>query len=204
MSIRSLLLSLALACGSLVAPAVHADDLAARAELMGLWAKMFDARDLAFSAKITSTDKKGRVISSEMRTNWPNKFHMKSAESEFIIIGDGTWMKPQGGNWMKFPMSMSKMIDAYKPEMMKASMEGTRNVRMLGDETVNGHDCKVFAYDFDVKMMGIRSAGTSTIYLDKASGYPTRIETDGEAMGQRSKTVVDYDYDPGIRIVAPN
>lgn len=204
MSIRSLLFALVLACVGLAPAAVRADDLAARAELMGLWAKMFDARDLAFSAKIASTDKKGRVTNSEMRTNWPNKFHMKSQESEFIIIGDGTWMKPEGGNWMKFPMSMSKMIDAYKPEMMKASMEGTRNVRMLGDESVNGRDCKVFAYDFDVKMMGIRSAGTSTIYLDKASGYPTRIETDGEAMGQRSKTVVDYSYDPDIRIVAPN
>lgn len=204
MSIRAVLLSLVLACTSLVSTSVAAESADARAELMGLWQKMFDARDLAFSATIATTDKKGRVMTSEMRANWPNKFHMKSQESEFIIIGDSTWMKPAGQNWMKFPMSMSKMIDAYKPEMMKASMEGTTNVRYLRDESVNGKDCKVFAYDFDVKVMGFRSQGTSTIYLDKASGYPARVETDGEAMGQRSKTVVDYSYDPDIRIAAPN
>ena len=111
---------------------------------------------------------------------------------------------PAGQQWMKFPMSMSKIIDAYKPEMMKQSMEGTTNVRYLKDEVVNGIDSKVFSYDFDVKMAGIRSKGTSTIYLNKATGYPVRVESDGEAMGQSSKTVVDYTYDPGIRIVAPN
>jgi outer membrane lipoprotein-sorting protein len=204
MSIRTVLLALVLACSSLVSSTVAAEGADARAELIALWAKMFDSRDLAFSATVATTDNKGRVTTSEMRANWPNKFHMKSQESEFIIIGDSTWMKPQGQNWMKFPMSMSKMIDAYKPEIMKASMEGTSNVRYLRDDAVNGRDCKVFAYDFDVKVMGFRSQGTSTVFLDKSSGYPVRVETDGEAMGQRSKTVVDYVYDPGIRVVAPD
>jgi len=201
MLIRSVLMSAVLLFSGLTAPMARADD--ARAELMGLWGKMFTVRDLAFSATIATTDKKGRVTQSEMRANWPNRFHMKAADSEFIIIGDSTWMRPEGQGWMKFPMNMSKIIDAYKPEAMKAATEGTTNVRQLDDATINGHDCKVFAYDFDAKVMGIRSKGSSTVYLDKASGYPVRAETDGEAMGQRSKTVVDYVYDPGIRIVAP-
>lgn len=201
MLIRSLLMSAVLLFSGLASPLARADD--ARSELMGLWGKMFAVRDLAFSATISTTDKKGRVMQSEMRANWPNRFHMKSADSEFIIIGDSTWMRPQGQNWMKFPMNMSKIIDAYKPEAMKAANEGTTNVRQLDDDTINGRDCKVFAYDFDAKMMGIRSKGSSTVYLDKASGYPVRVESDGEAMGQRSKTVIDYVYDPGIRVVAP-
>ncbi len=201
MLIRSLLMSAVLLFSGLAAPVARADD--ARAELLGLWGKMFAERDLAFSAKIATTDKKGRVTQSEMRANWPNRFHMKSAETEFIIIGDSTWMRPEGQNWMKFPMNMSKIIDAYKPEAMKAANEATTNVRQLDDATINGHDCKVFAYDFDAKVMGIRSKGSSTVYLDKASGYPVRAETDGEAMGQHSKTVVDYTYDAGIRVIAP-
>ncbi len=201
MLIRSVLMSAVLLFSGFAAPVVRADD--ARAELLGLWGKMFTARDLAFSATIATTDKKGRVMQSEMRANWPNRFHMKSAETEFIIIGDNTWMRPEGQNWMKFPMNMSKIIDAYKPEAMKAATEGTTNVRQLGDESINGHDCKVFAYDFDTKVMGIRSKGSSTVYLDKTSGYPVRAESEGEAMGQRSKTVVDYTYDAGIRVVAP-
>ena len=202
MSVRSLMLFFVLCCAALV-PAARADD-SARAELIGLWQKMFDARDLAFSADIVTIDKKGRETRSQMRTNWPNKFHMKSAESEFIIIGDSTWMKPEGQGWMKFPMSMKKVIDQYTPEVMKASMDGTTNVRFLRDETVDGKECKVFAYDFDVKVMGFRSKGNSTVFLDKDSGYPIRVESEGEAMGQRSKTVVTYTYDPNIRVGAPN
>jgi hypothetical protein len=199
---RTLLLCLAMVFG-LAVPTARADDTA-RADLLALWQKMFATRDLAFSAEIVSIDKKGRETRSQMRTNWPNRFHMKSADSEFIIIGDGTWMKIEGQGWMKFPMSMKKVIDAYTPEVMKASMDGTTNVRYLRDETVEGKDCKVFAYDFDVKVMGFRSRGSSTVFLDKDSGYPLRAETEGEAMGQRSKTIVTYDYDPNIRVAAPN
>ena len=203
MSLRSMFMSVAMIFGAAFATPSLADAPLARAELPGLWGKMFAVKDLAFSATIATTDKKGRVTQSEVRTNWPNRFHMKSAESEFIIIGESTWMRPEGQNWMKFPMSMSKMIDAYKPEAMRAAIDGTSNVRVLDDASVNGRDCKVFVYDFDAKVMGIRSKGSSTVYLDKATGYPVRAETDGEAMGQRSKTVVDYAYDPEIRVVAP-
>lgn len=202
MFFRSLMLVFVLCC-AVLAPAARADD-SARADLLALWQKMFATRDLAFSADIVSIDKKGREMRSQMRTNWPNRFHMKSAGTEFIIIGDSTWMKAEGQGWMKFPMSMKKVIDAYTPEVMKASMDGTTNVRYLRDETVEGKDCKVFAYDFDVKVMGFRSKGNSTVFLDKDSGYPLRAETEGEAMGQRSKTIVTYSYDPNIRVGAPN
>lgn len=204
MTLRSLLMSAALLFALFAPQAVRADDVSARAELVALWQKMFDARDLAFSADIRSTDKKGRVSRSEMRVNWPNRFHMRSAESEFIIIGDSTWMKAEGQGWMKFPMSMKKIIDQYTPEVMKASMAGMTNVRHLRDETLNGKDCKVYAYDFDVKVMGFRSKGSSTLWLDQTTGYPVRAESEGEAMGQRSTTVVDYTYDPNIRVAAPN
>ena len=204
MLLRSLLLLFFLLSASVIPSGVRADDAGVRAELVAQWRKMFDARDLAFSAVVTSTDKKGRVTRSDMRVNWPNKFHMKSAESEFIIIGDSTWMKPEGQGWMKFPMSMKKIIDQYTPEVMKASMDAMSNVSSLGDEDVNGVACKVYSYDFDMKVMGIRSTGSSTVYLHKDTGYPVRVESDGEAMGQQSKTVVDYTYDPNIRVAAPN
>lgn len=205
MSIRSVLMTAALAVASVVSLPVKADDAsAARAELTALWQKMFESRDLAFSAVVVTTDKKGREHRSDMRVNWPDKFHMKSPESEFIIIGDSTWMKPEGQGWMKFPMSMKKVIDAYTPNTMKSSMDTMMNVRLVGAETVNGIACKVYAYDFDTKVMGVRSKGTSTMWLNGSTGYPVRVVTEGEAMGQQSKTVVDYTYDSNIRIAAPN
>lgn len=203
MMLRFLLLSLMLVIGTSIPPAALADEAAVRAELVAQWQKMFVSRNLAFSATISSTDKKGRVTRSEMRANWPDKFHMKSEDSEFIIVGDSTWMKPDGQGWMKFPMSMKKMIDAYSPEVMKASLDGMSNVRVGADEVVNGVPCKVYSYDFDMKVMGIRSQGSSTVYLNAATGFPVRVTSEGEAMGQRSKTEVDYTYDPSIRVAAP-
>ncbi|MBK8285584.1 MAG: hypothetical protein IPK97_12345 [Ahniella sp.] len=191
--------ALSLSC---VAP-VRADDAAARAELIGLWSKMMETKDLAYRADMTTTDKKGRSYETKMEVRWPNQFRIQSQGSDMIILPQGTWMNA-GGNWMKMPMDMSKMIQQFTPEATKASMDGLTAVRSLGSAEVNGKDCLQFSYDFDAKVAGIRSSGTATIAVDRETGYPVRIETNGEAMGQKSKTVTNYEYDSSIRISAPN
>ncbi len=188
---------------SVATPVLADDDAAARAELIGLWSKMIESKDVAYRADMTSTDKKGRSYETKMEVRWPNQFRIRSQGSDMIILPQGTWMNA-GGSWMKMPMDMSKMIQQFTPEATKASMEGLKAVRALGDAEVNGKDCKQFSYDFDAKVAGIRSSGTATIALDKESGYPVRVETVGEAMGQKSTTITNYEYDPAIRIVAPN
>lgn len=192
-----LLISLAMA-----AP-VRADDAGVRAELIGLWSKMLASKDLAYRAHMVTTDKKGRQYATDMEVQWPNRFHMKNPDSEMIILPQGTWMKA-GGDWMKMPMDMSKMIQQYTPEATKAGMDGIQTVTYLGEAEVNGKACKQYQYAFDSKVGGIRSTGTAKISLEALTGYPVRMETTGEAMGQKSSTVVDYEYDPTIRITAPN
>lgn len=195
---QALVIALVLALGA--APA-FADD--ARAELIASWSKMIAAKDLAYRANMATTDKKGRTYKSTMLIQWPNRFHVKNPDMEMIILPQGTWMNA-GGNWMKMPVDMSKVIQQFTPEATKASMDGLTSVRSLGKAEVNGKACDRYEYDFDSKVMGVRSTGTATIALDAATGYPVRLETTGEAMGQKSTTVIDYEYDPGIRIVAPN
>ncbi|AVP97825.1 hypothetical protein C7S18_11730 [Ahniella affigens] len=194
---------LVLLLGLSVSSPVRADDAGVRAELISLWSKMLASKDLAYRAHMVTTDKKGRKFESTMAVQWPNRFHMKNPDSEMIILPQGTWMNA-GGNWMKMPMDMSKMIQQYTPDAIKAGMDGIRAVSFLGESDVNGKNCKQYRYDFDSKVMGIRSTGTATISLDASTGFPVRMETTGEAMGQKSSTVVDYEYDPTIRITAPN
>jgi hypothetical protein len=183
------------------APA-SAADADARAELIGLWQKMTARRDLAFKATSTTTSGKGKPFTSVMKVQWPNRFHMKSEQSEMIILPAGTWMN-MDGNWMKMPIDMQKVIAQFTPEMMKKSMEGTQNVRFIGLDTVGGKPVKVYQYDFDMEVMGINSSGTSKIFLSVVDGYPLHIETTGKAMGKTSTTVVDYEYDDSISIQAP-
>ena len=188
MFLRSVILSFALMFAVASPAPVRADDAAVRAELVAQWRKMFEARDLAFSAVVSSTDKKGRVTRSDMRVNWPNRFHMKSAESEFIIIGDNTWMKPEGQGWMKFPMSMKKVIDQYTPEVMKASMDGMTNVRFVGDEEVNGVACKVYGYDFD-RVLVDEIDGAAQVRFEPKDNPPTAAEI--EARYDHSRPTVN-------------
>jgi outer membrane lipoprotein-sorting protein len=183
------------------APA-FAEDADARAELIGLWEKMLARRDLAFKVSSVTTTGKGKPINSVMQVQWPNRFHMKSDQSEMIILPGGTWMN-MDGKWMKMPIDMQKMIAQFTPEMTSKSIQGTKNVRFVGLDTVKGKPVKVYLYDFDSEVMGINSSGTSKIFLSVTDGYPLRIETTGTAMRKTSTTIADYEYDDGIDIQAP-
>lgn len=203
-SIRSLrLIGALIVIIAMLAPPAFAEDTAARAELIGLWEKMTQRKDLAFRVTSVTTTKKGKPLRSTMQVRWPNQFHMKTDDSEMVILPSGTWMNA-GGRWMKIPVDMQKIVAQYTPEMTRKSIEGTRNVQFVGLDTVNGKPVKVYTYDFNVEVMGINSSGTSKIFLSVVDGYPLRVESTGKAMGKESTTVADYEYDDSIRISAPD
>ena len=60
MFLRSVILSFALMFAVASSAPVRADDAAVRAELVAQWRKMFEARDLAFSAVVSSTGRQTR------------------------------------------------------------------------------------------------------------------------------------------------
>lgn len=180
-----------------------ADSTDARTDLAALWGKMTAQHDLAFKATMTSTDHKGRVTDMVMKVQWPNRFHMKTKESEIIILPNGTWMNA-GGQWMKLPVDMQKMIAQFSPEMVDKTIESSSDVRFIGLDQIDGKPVKVYLYNYDTKVMGISSTGQSKVYLSVVSGFPLRVENDGKAMGKASKSVIDYDYDADIHISAPN
>jgi hypothetical protein len=199
---RTTRLLAAFLCSVLMIGALPAFAEDARAELISLWQKMTERRDLAFRVTSVTTSGKGKPMKSQMDVRWPDRFHMKNDQSEMIIVPGGTWMNANG-QWMKMPIDMQKMIAQFTPEMMKKSMQGTSNVRFVGVDSVRGTPVKVYQYDFDMEVMGINSSGTSRISLDVVSGYPLHIETTGKAMGKTSTTIADYEYDDSIRIEAP-
>jgi len=149
---------------------------------------------------------KGSTTRMETTVVWPDRYAMRADTDgtvmEYVILPGSTYMK-QGGQWMKLPMDMSRMIESLTPEAMRKAHEGMTNVEQLADDTVDGRDAKVYRYDSRVTMMGITAGSTVTLWIDTDTGLPLKQEVDGEAMRTKSRTVQTYLFDDGIEISAP-
>lgn len=157
--------------------------------------------------RLTSvTEGGGQITRTEAMVEWPDRYHMKTdaggQKNEMIILPAGTWMK-QGGTWMKFPMDMSAMIKSMTPEAMKMAYDGISNLREIGAMEIDGRDATGYAYDSRVTMMGVTSTSSVKMWIDDETGLPLRQEIDGEAMGTKSSTVQEYDYEAAVSVKAP-
>lgn len=150
----------------------------------------------------TTTSKKN-TTALWMEVEWPDRYHMRNADAEFIIVPGRTFMK-QGNQWMPFPMDMSNMIRHLTPEAMRQGYEAMRDVQDLGTEDVDGRPARVYAYATSGEIMGIRSDSRVKLWIDADSGLVVKQVVDGEAMRIPSTTEQRYEYDPSIAIRAPN
>ncbi len=152
------------------------------------------------------SESKGSTTRIENTVVWPDRYAMRADTDgtvmEYIILPGSTWMK-QGGEWMKLPMDMSRMIQSLTPEAMRQAYEGMTNVEQLADDDVDGRDAKVYRYDSQVTMMGITASSKVTLWVDADTGLPLKQEVDGEAMRTKSHTVQTYTFDDSIQISAP-
>jgi hypothetical protein len=160
----------------------------------------------AFVTEMTA-DSGGRKVQTRVEVVWPDRYHMTSsgggADTEVIILPGTTWMK-QGGQWMKLPMDMGQMIQAFQPDAMKQSIDNIANAEELPQDSVDGKAARVIRYDTQATVMGVRSKSTVKAWLDADTLLPLMQEIDGEAMGMRSRTTQRYSYPDGLTIEAPN
>ncbi len=153
------------------------------------------------------SESNGTTTRMENTVVWPDRYAMRLDTSgtllEYVILPGSTYMK-QGGEWMKLPMDMSRMIQSLTPEAMRKTYEGMTNIEQLADATVDGHGAKVYRYDSTVTLMGITASSRVTLWIDADTGLPLKQEVDGEAMRTKSRTVQSYTFDDSIQISAPN
>lgn len=177
------------------APSAFAD---ARDAVMQAFEKAM--ADGSYRAQMTS-EYRGKQQQSTLQMQGPDRFHMKNADTEVIVLPGGTWMNA-GGQWMKLPMDMSQMIRGMTVTAMRDGANLMKDVKQLGSENVNGCDATLYAYRADGKVMGFKSEADVTVAICGSSGLPVRvISTD---LKGKSRTVIDYDYDAPVDIRAPN
>jgi len=136
-----------------------------------------------------------------MRVILPNRFHMKTEGSEMIMLPQGTWMNA-GGQWMKMPMDMSKVIEGYSQKSIDEGMDALADVREIRSETVEGCDSTVYSYRTSGKFMGVENKSQAEVAICDDTGMPIRVVSlDGNG---KPEATLYYDFSGGFEINPPN
>ncbi|TXK65681.1 hypothetical protein [Alkalisalibacterium limincola] len=176
--------NVALVALGLILPSLALAD--ARQELVSAFGKAFDRE--AYRIEVDSPGQRGGQAQIDVQL--PDRFHMRSAEGEFIIHPQGTWAQ-HGGQWMRMPMDMSSMVAAYaQPSREEAEAELTQ-VERIGEEQVRGCASTLYRYR--------NSEGTAVAAVCRETGLPVRIQTEGG-----EPVTLYYDFDTAIDIRPPN
>ena len=148
-----------------------------------------------------STESRGRTQSQEIDVQLPSRFHMRSPETEMVMLPPGTWMRVNG-SWMRMPVNVSQMAEAYSADAIEQGKQSLQQVERVGEGMVEGCDAVSYRYTSSGKFMGIRSDSTTEMAVCKDSGLPRLLtSTSG---GRRADTVrIVYDFDAAIDIRPP-
>lgn len=193
MMLRSFAALALLAC----APAAFAD---VKADVMAAHEAMVEAGKFRTVGTVTSKDGTQELWSE---VHWPDRFHARNAGGEFIMLPGQTWMKQPGGEWMAMPMDMGAMVKSFTPDAIREAYENMTNEKELGESRLGDKTVRGYEYDTTATIMGIKATSHVKVWVDTATDLVIKQEIDGEAMGQKSRTVQTYAYDPAISIDPP-
>lgn len=185
-----------------ISPLARADT---DAEVRAAVARSLDAMVEKGAFRVESTtEAKGGTQRSVVEVVWPDRFRIRSLTqgTEFVSLPGATWMK-QGGAWMRMPIDVGAMTKVFTEQAMRDGLATIENAEVLGSEDVAGRSARVYAYDQTATVMGIRSETRVKAWIDAASDLVLRTEIDGEALGQRSRTINVYDWDAPVTIEPP-
>ncbi|MCC6506918.1 MAG: hypothetical protein IT475_15940 [Aquimonas sp.] len=148
----------------------------------------------------TVTGKREHVM--QLDVELPNRFHLRSPESEMILLPTGSWMR-MDQQWMRMPVDMSKTVEAFTMRAIEDGKASLRDVSMGADAIVAGCEARVYEYRQSGKIMGVQSEAEVEMAVCKDTGLPSQIVT--RSGSERKPTVVTsiYDFAAEISIEAP-
>ena len=129
----------------------------------------------------------------------PDRFHMKNAQSEMVMLPGGTWINA-GGNWMKVPMDMSKITQGYTEQAMKDGINSLQEVEYLGEESVKGCASRHYSYAVRGNFMGVNANSEAQAWICGDSGMPIKVVSTDKG----NTVTITYDFDAAVNIRPPN
>jgi hypothetical protein len=143
-----------------------------------------------------TTDSDGTVSETTIDYVAPDRFRLKDATTDMIIVGDKTYQN-DGNGWEVLEMNMAAIITRYRNSEMIDTITFS-NVQALGDETLDGKDCAVYSYTQDFEGL----VSEDKLWIEKSTGLPIRLEGSGDFLGSPSTSVILYSY-ADVEISAP-
>ena len=171
----------------------------ARAEVIAAWEKALAKG--SYRMHIHS-EARGEPHTTEIDVELPASFHMRTPESEIVMLPEGTWMQV-GGQWIRSPVNMSRQVEGYTAEALEEGKRTLGSVERIGEDTVEGCLADRYRYAQSGRFMGIRNDAEVEIAICKDSGLPREVRSTGGSKRRPETTRIVYDFDADIRIRAP-
>lgn len=131
--------------------------------------------------------------------------NVSDQKMEMVFVGSKGWMK-MGDTWSETPLKLGDMLGQMNVMSAEILTETSSNAAKVGNETVNGQETVIYSYDMDMNKsssmkMDMKSA--VKIWVRTSDGLPIKQEVSGEAMGVKSVSTQEIEYDPSIKIEPP-
>jgi outer membrane lipoprotein-sorting protein len=176
------------------APAMTRENPAADIEAM---ADKFLA-EKTFRAKMRGTGDK--EVKTDLEFVAPDRFRIKTGPGlETIVIGKDVYLS-MNGSFEKLPGAMDGSIPDLRATFNKEGRKWFSDVKYVGEESVGGKPSLV--YEYKNKGEGNLGENDSKIWVGKDDGLPLKIESRYKR-GNLKTMVIEYEYDPNIKIEAP-
>jgi outer membrane lipoprotein-sorting protein len=124
----------------------------------------------------------------------PDRFHMRSAGGESIMIG-GDWYLRVGDRWTKM---MALFSGADSP--MGFSTDAVFNAEVDGEETLRGERVRRYTYQAPSTTAAAGELDQTTLWVRLEDALPVQME----AANANSVTRSSIEYDAAIQIEAPD
>jgi hypothetical protein len=162
--------------------------------------------------KTTMTSSQGKVSTSVVDYVAPGALHTIADGTELIVIkGAGAWQKDPNGKWIALPKTFDVSATAFAfldPKQVDSLMKtvDAGKFKAAGTENIDGNPMKIYTYVTTTTSGDVVTTTTTKIWIGGMDGLPYKSESESQssaAAGEKSKTLIIYEYDPSIRIQSP-
>jgi hypothetical protein len=179
-----------------------------------------DAISAALSSSLTQDSMRIRILSEDITNDQvtnvtlafvrPDQYEMTADDVEIIVIGDTSWIRTPGQDWVETPTSMSSTVEealqAYaSSSAIQARLDDVSSdmsgVKSLGTETIDGIETRGYEIEQD---SGDDFYSLVRMWIGVNDGLLYRQEIRGTVGDYENHTLMEFEYGDAVIIERPN
>lgn len=137
-------------------------------------------------------------MKTELKYAKPDRYHIKNAQSEVILIGKDGYGK-QGGKWEKINEDFGALIEQMKKNFNAESMKSINEVKKTGTEKIGSKEATIYEYSIGGNNV---MQNTTKVWI-ASDGLPLRTVVETQQPDAIQRVTTEYSYDKPVKIEAP-